>query len=177
MNTAETLLKLPEDGNRYELVAGELRMMSPAGGRHGRIAVRMNKLLAIHVDDNKLGDTFAAETGFRIQTDPDTVRAPDAAFVSQAKMEELNDDTGYLPFAPDLAVEVVSPKDSFSAVEEKAFTWLNSGAIMVLIVVPESQSVHVYSSDDRISVCRSDDLVNVDEAVPGWKFRVTEIFS
>ena len=95
----------------------------------------MNKSLAIHVDDNKLGATFAAETGFRIASNPDTVRAPDAAFVNQRKMEKLEDDTGFFPFAPDLAVEVVSPNDSFSAVEAKAFSWLDSGTIAVLIVV------------------------------------------
>jgi len=85
MKTAAQLALMPDDGLRYELIEGELTMMSPAGGRHGRVAVRLNKLLAIHVDDNALGATFAAETGFRIAVNPDTVRAPDGAFVRQEK--------------------------------------------------------------------------------------------
>ena len=177
MSTADILSQLPDDGNRYELVQGELRMMSPAGGRHGRIAVRLNKLLAIHVDDNELGDTFAAETGFRIAVDPDTVRAPDAAFVHRQKMDKLDDDIGFLPFAPDLAVEVVSPSDTFSAVEEKAFCWLDAGTVIVLVVVPDSQSVHVYRSRDSISVHQTIDTIDVDDAVPGWSLPVSEIFS
>lgn len=80
--TAEQLATMPSDGKRYELVKGVLSTMSPAGGRHGRIAGRVFKLLANHVDDHQLGCTFAAETGFLIARDPDTVRAPDAAFSS-----------------------------------------------------------------------------------------------
>ena len=177
MSTAEILSNMPDDGNRYELVRGELRMMSPAGGRHGRIALRINKLLAIHVDDNQLGEAFAAETGFRISEDPDTVRAPDGSFVIQRKMEKLEDDRGYLPFAPELAVEVVSPSDSFSAVEEKAFDWLGAGTIAVMVVVPDSQSVHVYKSRNDISVYQMGDTIDVTEAVPGWKLNTSEIFS
>lgn len=86
INSAEELAKLPSDGCRYELVEGVLKMMSPAGGRHGRITVRVNKLLAIYVDDHQLGVTFAAETGFLLGRNPDTVRAPDAAFVRQERM-------------------------------------------------------------------------------------------
>ena len=146
MKTAEQLAQLPDDGNRYELVEGVLSMMSPAGGRHGRIAGRAFKLLAIHVDDQNLGVVFAAETGFRISSNPDTVRAPDAAFVCREKMDQLDDDSGFLPFAPELAIEVVSPNDTFAAVEKKAFSWVDAGTQLVLIIEPESETVHAYRS-------------------------------
>lgn len=151
-------------------------MMSPAGGRHGRIAVRVNKLLAIHVDDHKLGATFAAETGFRIAEDPDTVRAPDGAFVSQQNMDALEDDTGFLPFAPDLAVEVVSPNDSFAAVENKAFTWLDAGTQLVLILEPESKTAHVYRSRSEIAIYRVGEAIDASDVVAGWEIVVAEIF-
>lgn len=176
MKTAEQLAALPDDGKRYELIEGELTVMSPAGGRHGRIAVRINKLLAIHVDDNRLGATFAAETGFRIGTNPDTVRAPDGAFVSQETMDKLEDDTGYLPFAPDLAVEVVSPNDSFSSVESKAFAWLNGGSKLVLIFDPEAKTAHAYRSFSEIAIYRMGETIDAGDVVPEWQVAVSEIF-
>ncbi len=177
MITAEHLAQLPDDGNRYELVEGVLNMMSPAGGRHGRVAGRIFKLLANHVDDNKLGATFAAETGFRISSNPDTVRAPDAAFVCQEKMDQLGDDSGFLPFAPDLAVEVVSPSDSFAAVEDKAFSWLDAGTQLVLIVEPETETVHAYRSRRNIIVWKLGEMLDVNDVLAGWKFKVAELFT
>lgn len=176
MKTAEQLAALPDDGNRYELIEGELTVMSPAGGRHGRIAVRINKLLAIYVDDNHLGATFAPETGFRIASSPDTVRAPDGAFVAQHKMDQLEDDTGFLPFAPDLAVEVVSPNDSFASMENKAFTWLDAGSRAVLILEPESKTAHLYKSRRDITIHRTGETLDLSDAVPDWQIRVSEIF-
>ena len=167
---------MPQDGKRYELVEGALSMMSPAGGRHGRITVRINKLLAIQVDDNNLGATFAAETGFLLATDPDTVRAPDAAFVRQDKMDSLEDDSGYLPFAPDLAVEVVSPTDTFADVEKKAFSWLDAGTQLVLIVEPESETVHAYRSRWNIRVLKPGEVIDAADVVAGWNVRVEEFF-
>lgn len=152
-------------------------MMSPAGGRHGRIAGRIFKLLAMHVDDHNLGVTFAAETGFRISTDPDTVRAPDAAFVCREKMDLLEDDSGFLPFAPELAVEVVSPNDSFAAVEKKAFSWLDAGTQLVLIIEPESETVHAYRSRSNIKVLNTDDTIDADDVIAGWTARVEELFA
>lgn len=177
MTSAEQLALMGDDGFRYELVNGELTMLSPAGGRHGRIAVRINKLLAIHVDDHGLGATFAAETGFKITANPDTVRAPDGAFVRQQKMESLVDDTGYLPFAPDLAVEVISLTDSFSAVENKAFAWLDAGTDLVLVIDPESKTAHLYRSRTDITVARPGEIIDASAAVPDWQFGVDEIFS
>jgi Uma2 family endonuclease len=177
MTTAEQLARMDDDGNRYELIDGELSKKSPAGGRHGRIANRLNKLLAIHVDEQALGATFAAETGFRIAVNPDTVRAPDGAFVSQEKMDALSDDTGYLPFAPDLAVEVVSPTDSFVSIEKKSFTWLDAGTRLVLIVEPETKTVHSYRSRTNIAIYGIGDTVDAADVVPGWRFTVVEVFA
>ena len=176
MKTAEQLSLMPDDGNRYELIEGELIMMSPAGGRHGRIAARFNKLLAIHVDDHELGATFAAETGFLIAQNPDTVRAPDGAFVKQEKMETQVDDSGFLPFAPDLAAEVVSPNDSFASVETKAFTWLDAGTQLVLILEPESKTAHLYRSRTEIAIYQVGEEINAADVVAGWHVAVSEIF-
>ena len=83
--TADELLTMPHNGYRYELIKGELRQMSPAGSQHGKIALKIGWRLAQFVEKNNLGETYAAETGFIIDTNPDTVRAPDASFVSTEK--------------------------------------------------------------------------------------------
>ncbi len=133
--TAEAFFELPDDGFRYELVRGELRHMSPPGEEHGIIAMDLGTSLNVHVKAKGLGRAYT-ETGFKLSSDPDTVRAPDVAFVSRQRLEEVGEVIGYWPGAPDLAVEVVSPGDSYSEVEEKVVTWLNADSRMVLIVDP-----------------------------------------
>jgi Uma2 family endonuclease len=134
--TAEELLRKPDDGFRYELVRGELRKMSPAGSEYGAIAFNVGRLLGNHVVERRLGQVYAAETGFKLASDPDTVRAPDAAFVSRERVETAEHLMGYWPGAPDLAVEVVSPGDTHTQVVEKALAWLGEGSRMVLVVDP-----------------------------------------
>ena len=118
--TAEELLKMPDDGFRYELIRGELKKMPPPGHVHGRVAMKFGWRLAQHVKANNLGIVYAAETGFLLETDPDTVRAPDCAFVSRERLAAIGDAEGYLPGAPDIPVEVISPGDTYTEVEEKA---------------------------------------------------------
>ena len=109
---AEELLRMPDDGFRYELVRGELRKMAPTGHVHGKVAMRLGARLDQYVDEHKLGVIYAAETGFRLASDPDTVRAPDVAFVRQDRLDLAEEPQGYFPGPPDLAVEVVSPGDT-----------------------------------------------------------------
>lgn len=174
--TAEQLAVLPDDGRRYELVNGERRMMSPAGGEHGRIAMRLGMLLSVHVDQHKLGVVYAAETGFLLARNPDTVRAPDTAFVSALRQSQIDDDTGFVPIPPDLAGEVISPHDSFSRVEEKALAWLDAGTRMVLLVDPGTQTVHVYRAADNIVVLHEDVELDASDVVPGWRVTVGKLF-
>ena len=176
LTTAEQLFGMVTDGYRYELVAGELRMMSPAGGRHGRIAIRVAHLLIQHVDANDLGVVYAAETGFRIETDPDTVLAPDVAFLSKARHATIKDEVAYVPLAPDLAVEVLSPSDRFSRVEAKAFQWLDAGAKLVLLVDPETQTIHRYQSRKQIEVYQLGETLECGHAVAAWMLNVKQVF-
>ena len=175
--TAEQLYEMPDDGNRYELIGGELRMMSPAGGRHGRVAHNLGLLLGNHVRKAELGVVYAAETGFLIARDPDTVRAPDVAFVNHQSLQKINEDAGYLPLAPDLVGEVISPSDTFSNVEEKALGWLAAGTRMVLLVDPGNRQLHVYRAVDNIVVLDDNAEVDASDVVPGWRFAVEELFT
>jgi Uma2 family endonuclease len=176
LTTAEELLAMPDDGYRYELIKGELRRMSPAGGPHGRSAMRVGWRLAEYVEANNLGVVFAAETGFRLTSDPDTVRAPDAAFVSRQRIEQIGMPRGYWPGAPDLAVEVVSPGDTFTEVEDKVVDWLTAGTKMVVVVNPDKRTVSVYRGASAMLLTDKDTLSG-DEVVPGWSVAVKDLFA
>ena len=151
-------------------------MMSPAGGRHGRVAHNLGLVLGIHVRQADLGVVYAAETGFLTARNPDTVRAPDVAFVTHRRLQQVDDDAGYLPFAPDLAGEVISPSDTFADVEEKVLSWLAAGTRIVLLVDPANRRLHVYRTADNILVLDEAAEFDAGDAVPGWQFSVRELF-
>ena len=151
-------------------------MMAPAGGPHGRIASKVHWLLMNHVEANRLGVVFAAETGFRIAINPDTVRAPDIAFVSRERIDHLGIPEGYWPGAPDLAVEVISPSDSFTDVEEKVIDWLAAGCRMVIVVDPRKRTVSVYRGPNA-RLLAANDTLSGEEVIPGWLVPVSEFFS
>ncbi len=174
--TADELLHLPSDGYRYELVKGELRKMAPAGYEHGTLAAVFTGSLVTYVRAQKLGTVTAAETGFKLATDPDTVRAPDVAFISQKRLDEVGPVKGYWPGAPDLAVEVVSPSDLYTEVSEKVAEWLRAGSRMVVVVNPRNQQVLVHSPT-QVKVLGVDDTLEGADVVPGWQLPIKELFS
>jgi Uma2 family endonuclease len=175
-STASELFEMPDDGFRYELVKGELRKMSPAGGEHGVVVVNATLLLGQHVKTNNLGVCCGAETGFKIASDPDTVRAPDLAFVSRERIPEEGVPKKFWALAPDLAVEVVSPGDTFSEVEEKVEEWLAAGARAVWVLNPKWRGVSVYRSMTDVTRLSEEDELDGGEVVPGFRCKVSEIF-
>ena len=175
-STASELFEMPDDGFRYELVKGELRRMSPSGSEHAVVIGRLTMRLGQHIEANNLGLYFGAEAGFKIASDPDTVRAPDVAFVGRARVPESGVPKNFWLGAPDLAVEVVSPGDTFNEVEEKVAQWLAAGASAVWIVNPKQRSVAVYRSMTDVTHLSEDDELDGGEVVPGFRCKVSEIF-
>ncbi len=175
--TADELLVLPEDGMRHELRRGELTTMVPPGFRQGRVVAVIAAALERHVTPRDLGHILAGEPGFQLSSDPDTVRAPDVAFVAQARVDAVGVPDGYWPGAPDVAIEVVSPGDSYSDLQEKALEWLAAGARLVLVVDPRRRTVTAYRSPDRIVELSAGQLLDASDGVPGWSIPVDELFS
>lgn len=174
--TADELLQLPDDGNCYELIKGELITMSPPGFQHGRVAMKIASHLDQHIKKYKLGVVCAAETGFKIASEPDTVRTPDTAFISMERVNEVGDTVKYWPGAPNVAVEVVSPNDNYSHVEDKVNGWLEAGTELVIIVNPLKRIVTVYRSRTNIVMLTEDETLHADDVVAGWSIPVKEIF-
>jgi len=174
--TADELLRMPRGRFRYELVEGELRTMSPAGEEHGAVAMALAAPLAQHVKANNLGMVFAAETGYKLASNPDTVLAPDVAFVRRERVEQTGIQKGFREGAPDLAVEVMSPGDTLREVTEKAGRWLAAGARMVRVVNPKKRTVTVYRSPEDVFILTEQDELDGGEVVPGFRCRVSEIF-
>ena len=173
--TATELGAMPRDGMRYELVEGIVRMMSPTGGQHGRIASKLLTRIAVFVEQNDLGHTFAAETGFLIGRQPDTVRAPDVAFVSHARIGGLADLPGYLPLAPDFVAEVVSPNDRSSDIERKAKFWVSAGVALVLVVDPQTRTIHQYQPGDP-TVQFTEGVIEFDCVLSGLRLDLVDLF-
>jgi Uma2 family endonuclease len=173
-STANELFEMPYDGFRYELVKGELRKMSPSGGEHGAVVWNLSSLLAPHV--NNLGQGFGAETGFKIASDPDTVRAAGIAFVRRERIPETGIPKNFWPLAPDLVVEVVSPGDTYNEVEEKVEEWLAAGVRAVWVCNPNRRGVSVYRSMTDVTRLSEGDELDGGEVVPGFRCKVSEIF-
>ena len=174
--TAEDLLLMPDDGYRYELIRGELLKMSPTGSYHGVLTAIVTGSLIVHVRANNLGKVLTGDPGFLISSDPDTVRAPDVAFISRKRLEEVGETDGYWPGAPDLVVEVISPNDRYTEVEEKVTEWLEAGARMVIVVNPRRRSVRVHRSPSDVIDLTEGDVIDGADVVPGWTLPISEIF-
>jgi Uma2 family endonuclease len=175
--TADQLLAMPSGmGERYELVAGELRVMSPSGWRHGKVVARLAARLNGHVEQHDLGVVFGAETGFRLASSPDTVRAPDVSFIAKRNLPAKEPNEGFWPGAPDLAIEVLSPGDRAGEVDEKIDAWLGAGCAAVWIVNPKQKTIAIYGSRTNVLVKAAGDLLPGDPVVPGFSCSVDDLF-
>jgi Uma2 family endonuclease len=133
-------------------------------------------LLGQHVKANKLGIVFGAETGFIIEENPDTVLAPDVAFISREHIPESGIPKKYWPGAPDLAAEVLSPGDTTREVEKKVNQWLAAGARLVWTVNPKRKSVTVHRASGDAPTFSETDELNGEDVVPSFRCRISEIF-
>ena len=173
--TAEELSHLP-DNQRYELIKGELIEMSPAGPRHGRITNTIAFLLTQYVREKNLGVVYAAETGFKLSENPDTIRAADTAFITLNRIPAEGEPPGYWAIVPDLVVEVVSPSDTAATVQAKITDWISTGCQMVWVVYPDTQTVMEYRSLTNIRVLTRQDELTGGEVLPGFTCPISQLF-
>ena len=175
--TGEDLWKIVADGSRYELSRGELVPMTPVGFQHAAIVGRLGKLLSLYVDEKRLG-LVGPEGGFYLRRNPDTLRAPDVAFVSRDRLEKAGGvPIKFAEFPPDLAIEVLSPEDTVSETQKKVEEYLTGGVSLVWIVDPANQRVTVWRSLQDIQILSADQELDGGNVLPGFRVKVAEIFA
>jgi Uma2 family endonuclease len=174
--TAEELLQLSAQGKRYELVKGELRKMAPSGNVHGRVAFRLGLRVGGYIEAHDLGEAFAAETGFRIHRNPDTVLAPDFSFIAKGRISAGEVSPTFGDVVPDLVAEVVLPRKTAVSVQTKVEDWLEAGVRLVWVVYPDTRSVAVYRSLEDVRILREGDTLTGEPALPGFQCPLRELF-
>ena len=173
--TADELIRLPRGRERHELVRGVLRTMPLATWPEAIPANNLMHSLRPYASD-RLPHAVMTRVGFQLSWDPDTVRAPDMEFLSPRRLREVEGVTGYIPGAPDLAVEGISPTDLYLDVHDTIAEWLEHGTQVVILVNPWRKVVAVHRSGEPIPVLGIDDILTAEEVVPGWSMPVRDLF-
>lgn len=172
--TAEELLVLDLPGKSTELVRGHLIVREPPSTYHGVIAAKVTYILGAFVYPNALGSLIGQDTGFKIAADPDTVRAPDVAFVSSARTSAIGP-RGYAALAPDLVVEIVSPGDRRGELLAKVGDWLDAGVRLVWVIDPGRREAHVHRRDGGVAVVTAVDSIDGEDVLPGFSCQLSEL--
>jgi Uma2 family endonuclease len=173
--TAEDVERISIPGKIVELVRGQLVVGEPPGTKHGIIAGNLTHYLSSFVRQHELGVVAVQDTGFRIGRDPDTVRAPDVAFLARDRVPQVPE-RGYAELAPDLLAEVLSPGDAPAYVLGKLSDWLAAGTKLVWLVDPQRSEVRVYRSDGTLSVLGLSDSLDGEDVLPGFSCPVAKVF-
>jgi Uma2 family endonuclease len=171
--TEETLLNMPEDGRKYELVNGRIQV-SPAGMRHGQVIVRLMVRLGTHVADRALGEVLDSSTGYRLPWGD--VRSPDVSFVAAGRLPAIMP-SEFGTVAPDLAVEVLSPGDSHAQIERKVEDYLRWGVRLVWVIDPRSGDATVYRSGASPLHLTLDGRLEGADVVPGFSCPLSDLLS
>lgn len=174
--TAQELERLHIPDKRSELVRGQLVVREPAGGRHGVVAGEMFYRIRQFIEGRNLGVAFAAETGFTLARNPDTVRAPDAGFITTARVPTPMP-RGFPALAPDLAVEVLSPGDRPGEVLAKVADWLQAGTRLVWVIDPERRVARVYRADGSESLLDESGAIGGEDLLPGLSISLSDLLN
>ena len=173
--TAEELLRADIPHKSTELVRGRLIVSEPPSTQHGRVQSKLNFLVGRFVYAETSGALFGQDTGFRIASDPDTVRAPDLAFVRQERIS-LIAPSGYAAMAPDLVAEILSPGDPPGEALAKVSEWLEAGVEIAWLIDPERRTAQVYRSDGSVAAIPRDGVLEGDNVLPGLTVVLAGLF-
>ena len=176
--TAEEFMRMPDpkDGSQQELLRGEIITMPPPQGKHGLVCSLLVGLINTHVRSNRLGFVTCNDAGFISERDPDSVRGPDIAFWSRERLPTFPDD-GYLPIAPDLAIEVLSPSDRSGRITEKVLHYMKTGVRLVLLIDPAVRTVSAALPPNEHMTYEEGQIIEALKVLlPGLEIAVSDLF-
>ncbi len=165
--TADDLLRVTIPNKQVELVRGVLVVREPPGFEHGAIMACLGGRLIQHVDAASLGLVVLGDPGFKLATDPDTVRGPDIAFIRRERVPHPTP-RGFAAFAPDLVIEIRSPSDRPGDILGKVGDWLSSGTTLVWVIDPPRRVAHVYRQDGTQATIGPHEALDGEEVLPGF---------
>ena len=173
--TDEEFMALP-DGDRYELVNGELIIVGNSGMEHGHFASVLNAFLTTFVLAHKLGVVCDSSTAFTMKTG--NKRSPDVSFVAKDRLRGLKKlPKGFFQGAPDLAVEIISPSNTFDEIHTKIVEYFDSGSKLVWVIHPDEESVLVYHKPQPDKLLQRSDSLDGETIIPGFTVPLTELFA
>lgn len=175
--SVDDLEQMTGEIDRHDLIKGELRTMSPAGGTHGKLANRAGRFFGDFVDEHRLGTVYGAETGFILARDPDTVLAPDMAFIQTSRLPDPDAEEGFVPVVPDLVLEIVSPSDRMNDVTDTVLAYLDAGVRMVLILQPRQCLLTVHCPGRDPYILHVTDTFDGNDVLPGFRLQVSALFA
>ncbi len=176
--TAQELFFYSHEPFRTELIAGRLIEMEPAGALHGAVAATICALLDEHVRSRALGTVFGAETGYVLAKDPDTVRAPDASFVSRERIAAIGGiPSEYFPGPPDLAFEVTAPRERRGESRSKTRSWLDAGTLAVVVVDPRKRIATIHRPPGASQSYAGAEVIHLGDVLPGFTPTVNELLA
>ena len=174
--TDAEFMALPDDGNRYELVKGELINLGNSGALHGYIAILLSAALFALVTSRKLGVLLDSSTAFTMKNG--NKRSPDIAFFAKERLQGLEElPTGFLEGGPDLVVEILSPGNTVAEIEDKIAEYFANGTRLLWVISPGQHYVLVYRSGyEPERLLTSGDFLEGEDVVPGFTFPVADLF-
>jgi Uma2 family endonuclease len=174
--TSEELALHPVPHKRTELVRGRLVVREPAKRRHGAVAARVVAVIDAYLETNPIGEVYGAETGFTLFRHPDTVRAPDAAYLRLDRIP-TEECAGFDEVAPDLVVEVLSPGDRTRMVRAKVSDWLRAGTRLVWLIDPQRRVGAVHRADGSATALTEDDAFHGEDVLPEFSVSLQRLLT
>ena len=170
--TPETLMGLPRDGKKYEVLGGKL-LVSPTGFHHGFVSSRLATALLAFALKHRLGLVVDSSTGFRLKNGD--CLSPDVSFVRKERLR-AGITRSFFPGAPDLAVEVLSPRESKTSLLRKLTAYFANGTRLVWVVDLKKRVAHVHHSPKRSMVLRGGDSLEGEDVLPGFTLPLADLF-
>ena len=174
--TDREFMALPDDGNRYELVNGELIVIGAAGAKYGYYVALISFFLTAYVRQQKIGFIFDSDTSFKMASG--NRRSPDCSFFSKERIKSLGGiPKGYIEGSPDLAVEILSPGNTVEQIHEKIVEYFENGSRLVWIIHPDENYILVYHQPQPDQLKRPGDLLEGEDVIPGFSLDLSEFFA